>query len=221
MKNVTIYKSSLVSEITYSKKKIKTLKINNKILKNIKYLISSTSLPQLGKLLSLNIENLKFDKGPKTVLVNLLIDKPINMGDLSYFYCYDKNFKTLRVDNYFNYCGNGAIRKGLYPITMEMLIKENELSKDEIKLQAIQELKHFNVLKTNTNIKFIEVEILDAGFPLLTQVNVDSINQIRNKIESLNLDNLIKVGILSEVGLFFEGDIKVDIYEKMNKIIRM
>lgn len=214
-KNVKIYMKSEINEIGYSHHLIDYIKINNFRIDNISHLISSININNLAKMLKIDTSDLKYDKAPQTVLNNLLIDKPLEIGDLSYFYCYDKEFKTFRVDNYYNYCGEGAKRKNLFPITVEMLIDDNNIDKEYIEKLVKKELSIFGILKENTKIEFIQTEILEYGFPLLTQKNINSFNIIRERIDSLGLENLIKIGILSKKDLFFEGEIKIDLYNQL------
>ena len=170
-------------------------------------------------ILNIDISDLKYDKYPKTVITNILINKPLNIGKLSYFYCYDKNFKTFRLDNYINYC-SGAKRNGLYPVSIEMILSDKELKDiEKIRLIALDELKRFNILEKGTTISFSKTEVLDYGFPLLSQTNISSINKMKNRVNKLKIKNLINIGVLAEKNLFFEGDVKQDAYKKMQKII--
>ncbi|MEA3315627.1 MAG: NAD(P)-binding protein [Campylobacterota bacterium] len=218
--NVKIHLNTTIIDIKKESNSISKVKLdNNTSISKLKYCIWSVGYLPLTKLLNINISDLKYDKHPKTVITNILIDKPLNIGKLSYFYCYDNNFKTFRLNNYINYC-SGAKRDGLYPVSIEMILKEEDTKDTEkIRLLAIDELKRFNILKDKTNISFSKTEILDYGFPLLSQNNISSMNKMRNRVRKLNITNLINIGVLAEKNLFFEGEIKKDAYKKMQTII--
>ena len=168
----------------------------------------------------LNLEhsnNYKFDSNPKTVITNLLIDKKLNCDELSFIYSYDENSSIFRVDNYINYC-NEAIRNNTYPITIESL-HFGEINKNKLEDKLINELIEYNLISKETKISFIKTEILDYGFPLLTQNNINIVNDLRENIKKLNLSNLTTIGILSEEGLFFESQVIKDTYLKIKELL--
>jgi protoporphyrinogen oxidase len=211
---VTFHLNCEVKNIIYNQK-IEKVVLDELEIENIEYCVFSAGLYPLAKLLDIKVDSLAFDKHPNTVITNILIDKPLSVGDLSYFYCYDDEYKTFRVDNYINYC-EGAVRDGLYPVSVEMLLDDDLIDDLEfISKLAISELQSFGVLQDNTKIAFAKTEVLSYGFPLLSQKNINSMNIIREEIENLQIKNLIKIGILSEKNLFFEGEVKQDLYKKI------
>ena len=215
-KGVIFHMNSTVLNPIITNSKIISVEINNVTL-NIDHIVSSVGLFPLSYILDVDISKYKYDKPPKTVITNILIDRPLLCGELSFIYSYDKGSKIFRVDNYINYC-NGAKRKGLYPISIESLNFE-ELDIRKLEEQLISELKQYNVLSDDTSIEFIKTEILEYGFPLLTQNNVFINNELREKMKSLNINNLTTIGILSEEGLFFENEVIKDTYSKIKEII--
>jgi protoporphyrinogen oxidase len=217
--NVSIHKNSTIDDMIIENNNISSVTINNQQYTDIKHIISSTNLNTLSNMLHIDNSDLSYDSSLKTVLVNILIDKPLAVGDLSYVYCYDAGFLTFRIDNYYNYCGDGAIRDGAYPITMELLSYDISDTK-KLKQTALKELKMMNVLAQDATIKFAEVEVLDYGFPLLSQNNIKTIDTLRERIDKLEIDNLIKIGILSKKELFFEGEIKVDLFHQLKNLER-
>jgi protoporphyrinogen oxidase len=217
--NVIIHINSNVTKITHDEQMIQEIYINNTLIPEVEQFIFSAGLVTLSKLLNINTQDLQFDQNPETIIINILIDKPLNIGDLSYFYCYDEGYKTFRVDNYINYC-DGAVRDGLYPISIEMLsLSEKGVNLTEMEHIAIKELNQLNILQKNTKIIFTKGEALEYGFPLLSQKNIQNMNKIRENINTLKLKNLVKIGILSEQNLFFETDIKKDVFFKIKKIL--
>jgi len=214
-KGVNIYLEDEVKEIKLKDKKISEVVLSNSSIKNVKQLFWTAGHLVLKNLLNIKLENLKFQQPPKTVITNLLLTKKLKVGDLSYFYNYDKGYKTFRVDNYINYC-SGAKRRGLYPISIEMLVNPSELNDiDKITKTAIKELSTFDVLAKDCKIKFAKTEVLDYGFPLLSKDNIETMDKVRDSILDKNIKNLTLLGILSQKDLFFESDIKKDLYLKV------
>ncbi|MGB5792393.1 NAD(P)-binding protein [Poseidonibacter sp.] len=218
-KGVLIYLNDEVTNINLGENKIKQINLKNIKINNIKQLFWSAGYVPLMNLLDIKISNLKFQAAPKTAITNILIDKKLKIADLSYFYNYDNKYKTFRVDNYINYC-KGAKRDGLYPISVEMLVS-NEDSKNEkdIKKTAISELKKFNILKKDCKVKFAKTEILKYGFPLLSKDNIESMDKMRKNIKNRDIKGLTVLGILAEKDLFFESDIKKDLYIKVKEFL--
>jgi protoporphyrinogen oxidase len=195
------------------------IKKNNESIKieNIKKLIWTLNSMVLGRLLKVDFTGLKFNKPQKTIIVNILIDKPLDMGDLYYLFCYEKGFNTYRLTNFTNYC-KGAPRNGLYPVSIELLIPEDKMvSEEELANLAVTEMKNFNILFENTKVVFQKAEILDSGFPMPTVSNISSMKYVRESIIKLNLNNLLLVGILAEPNLFFQTDVMADVFKKLNK----
>ena len=131
-----------------------------------------------------------------------------------------KNINFFRIDNYINYCEN-AQRDGLYPVSIEMLLKDSKLIEDEIKCISIDELNSLGILQKDTKIIFSKTEILDYGFPLLSKNNIEIADLIREEIKNMNLKNFTLLGVLANKDLFFESDIKKDLYNKIKENINV
>lgn len=178
-------------------------------------LIWTANIPMLGRFLKTDFTGLKNDKPLKTVIVNILIDQPLNIGDLYYFFCYEKGYYTYRLTNYINY-SSGAKRNNCFPICMELLLTEAEVNSGmNIEERAKEELCNFKILNENTNIVFAKAEILESGFPMPSRNNITALKKIRNDIKELNLVNLDMIGILANDNLFFQTDVLIDLYKKL------
>jgi hypothetical protein len=202
--------------------KIDRITINHedeiKEIKEINSLIWTANIFSLGKVLDFSFKGYKYDPPLKTYVVNILVDLEPELEDLYYFFCYEKGFKTFRLTNYSAYCEN-AIRDGLYPISLELLIDPSEeLTIKMIEEIAQKELKLFNVLNQRTAIKFIKAEELVNGIPMLTTNNTNSMKSIRDEIKKEHINNLIIAGVLSEDNLFFQTDVLKNLYSKITKI---
>ena len=215
-KGVIFHKNSTVTNIHQTNQKIDKVFINEDEYL-IDELVCSVGQYPLGLLLNIDMSAYSFDAHPKTIITNMLIDKPLTCGELSFIYSYDKGSKVFRIDNYISYC-EGAKKDGLYRIAIES-VEFGEIDKKELQKKLIDELIEYNIMLADTNISFIKTEILENGFPLLTQNNVFVTNDLRNNIDKLKIDNLTNIGILSEEGLFFESDVIKDAYFKIRDII--
>jgi protoporphyrinogen oxidase len=216
---VTILTDSAITTITSGENKITEVSIstgnNLQKFETPKMLVWSGGIPILGRLLKTDFEGLRFDKPLKTIIVNMLVDKPLEMDDLYYFFCYDQAFHTYRLTNFINY-SKGAARNGLYPVCIELLISEEELNKGfDPERTAVEELFRFNVTQHDTQVTFVRAEILEAGFPMPSSGNIKGLKKIRKDIQNKELDNLVLLGVLAEDNLFFQTDVLVDTYEKL------
>jgi protoporphyrinogen oxidase len=217
-----ILTSSSLENVTIINDKIQKLKIlhNNEVkeLNNINTLIWTANIFGLGNVLNYSFKGLKYDRPLKTYVVNILVDQETKLGDLYYFFCYDKGFKTFRLTNYSAYC-KSAKRDGLYPLSLELLVDPSEdLSEEMIEKIAKKELLKFNILHEETRVVFMKAEVLVSGIPMLTLNNSISMKLTRDKIKDENISNLILTGILSEDNLFFQTDVLKDIYNKIFKL---
>jgi len=215
-KGIIFHKNATVTGINIKDNKIDEVFINDELHKTDELVCSIGYFP-LTSLLDIDIKAYKFDANPKTIITNLLIDKPLDCGELSFIYSYDKGTKVFRIDNYINYC-EGAKKDGLYRIGIET-VDFSGISEGELQEKLIQELIDYKIMKEDTEIDFIKTEFLESGFPLLTQNNISIVNDIREKVGKFNLANLTNIGILSEEGLFFESDVIKDAYLKVKDII--
>lgn len=215
---VKIHTNSTITNVEIQNGNIKEMCINDEKLE-VKYFVSSVGLLPLANILNVDTSSYKFDKNPRTAITNILIDKKLDCGELSFIYSYDENTSIFRVTNYINYC-EGAKRKNLYPITIETL-HFDEVNTEELEKKLVQELLDYKIMQEGTKIGFIKTEVLPigGGFPLFSQNNVKINDDLREKIASLEIENLISVGILSEEGLFFQSHIVKDTYLKIKEKI--
>jgi phytoene dehydrogenase-like protein len=169
----------------------------------------------LPRLLGLDVSDVRLDRPKRTVVCNLVIDRPLAVDDLYYFYCLDPPHQTYRVTNYRAYC-SGAERAGGYPVSVELLV-DPAGSPDERawEAQAISELREFGALAAGTEILFKRAQALQTGFPMLTRRNVEGLEEIRSRLRATGVENLTLTGIMSEPGLFFQSDVLADTFRKV------
>lgn len=174
-------------------------------------------IPLLGRMLGVDFAGLKYDKPLKTIVVSILLDKRLDMDGLFYFFCYEDGFHTYRLNDFNAYC-SGAERNGLYPISIELLMSEQQIESSEQSFEeiAIDELKRFEILQEGTEVVFAKAEPLESGFPMPTKNNINAIRDIRKQINDLDIENIEMIGILANDNLFFQTDVLVDVYKKSN-----
>lgn len=216
---VLLWNNTELKKIDYSNHRIHKAELqqngNAVTLHNIQQLVWTGNMPLLGRFLGLDYSNLVFDPPLKTVVANILVDKPLEMGDLYYFFCYDKNFSTYRLTNFSNYC-EGAYRNGGYPLSIEMLVTPAEANDQRgLEEKALQDLNNFQILAPDAKVIWAKAEILESGFPMPSVDNAAGLRTIRQQIQSLQLQNLCLLGILSEENLFFQTDVLIDTYKKI------
>lgn len=215
---VVFHKNSKVTKLEKIEGKIEKLIINDDIQIEADYIINSAGYGVISNLLNIDTKNYKYDANPKTIITNILLDKPLECGELCFINCYDKDSAIFRVDNYINYC-SGAKRNGLYPVSIETISFEN-YNKKELQKHILEELKTYNMIKEDTKVEFIETEELEYGFPCLSLNNISIISELKHKVDSLKINNLINIGLLTEENLFFESDVIKNAYKKIKEIIK-
>ncbi len=218
---VKFYTSTTVSDLKIDNNNITSLTISNnegvKEYNNIEKVYWTAGLPSLSSILKLDFSHLKFDKQlNKAYYINFLFDKEPKMDKLYYFYCFDKGYRTFRVTNYFNYCKTANKNRG-YPVCVEFWANENDPKEDsEIINLALKELNSFGVINDEYKVLFsVANKEHGAGFPLPTITNINNMSEVREKIKTQNIGNLIPCGVHSSKNIFFISDVLKDAYHKL------
>ncbi len=178
--------------------------------------------PALAGQLGIDISDLKFQKGPEMVFMNLAFDRPLSMDRLYYFYCYDEGFASFRVTNYSNYCSDAA-REGWFPVCVELWPskigkKRSDMEHDECVRIAVDELKKFGVIGPDHELVFAQMEKNVGEFPMPTLENTNSLQAIRTRVTERKIGNLKVAGIMANEDLFFIPDILNDAFSKLNDL---
>ncbi len=223
-KEVEILTQTDITEIDLQKGVISQITLTNKEwgARSIKVdkVLWTAGWPSLARQLGVGISDLTFQKGPEMVFINLIFDRPVEMGRLYYFYCYDEGFASFRVTNYVNYCP-AAAQDGRFPICVEFWPskigkKRSELGKDESIRLAMDELRSFGVIGPDHKLIFSEIEDNVGEFPMPTIENTEALKLIRNRVTEIGAENIIVAGIMADDGLFFIPDILNDAFAKLN-----
>lgn len=177
-------------------------------------MVWTSGLPAMAQLLGLNLSHYRFDPPRKTVVVNLLLRQPPNMGDLYYLYCYEPGCHSFRITNFTGYC-EGAPRAGGWPVAVELLLDAPLPDAEVMKRMALDELKRFKIIASREDVSFSAVEPLTTGFPMPSVNNFQALSDIRERIAASQLTNLTLLGILSEENVFFQRDVLAQTWNKL------
>jgi protoporphyrinogen oxidase len=216
---VTVLKQTRVQAVAHAAGRIESMTLvcagAVREMADVGHLYWTAGLVPLARHLGTFRNTLAFDAPLTTAIVNVLVARPPDMGDLYYFYCYDAPHPTYRVTNYSSYCP-GAPRAGGVPVCVELLLDEGmPLDAASCERLALAELADFGVLAGGTTPLYVSVKLLERGFPLPSVTNMQSLDAIRHDLQALGLRNLTALGILSEPGLFFQLDVVADVFRKV------
>lgn len=175
------------------------------------------SAGQIPLLKSLNISlSLPFERAQKTYVANLILKTPPRMGDLYYAFIYDQQYKSFRITNYKTFSPE-CDRAGGVPVSVEIL-SDSELTSDGIIKLAMEELTSMGLTNHDELIWAKGEHITEGGFPLPSNVNVNSIGKIRDLIDNAGFTNLLNIGIQSTKDTFFQTDVLVDSFHKLERV---
>ena len=218
-RNVAIMTGAQVVTIDRDDRRVTGATIERKgertILEGITDLYWSAGPQFLAPLVAGKLPPVTFERGARTVVVNMLLDRQPAMDGLYYFYCYEPGFDTFRLTNFTAYC-DGAPRNGLFPVSLEFLTYEQK-DRPALEAQARSEAERFGILSRGATIKFCRAETLASGFPLPSVTNMKSLSALRQVIEDCDIENLHLLGILAEPGLFFQGDVLKHVYRTLEQ----
>lgn len=187
---------------------------------NVGRMLWTAGWPSLAKQLGVDISDLKFQRGPEIIFMNLAFDRPLVMDRLYYFYCYDEGFASHRVTNFANYCP-AAAQDGRFPMCVELWPskigkKRANLGQDECVRLALDELRRFGVIGQDHKLLFSRMENNVGEFPMPTLENTNSLQAIRTRVEERRIGNLSVAGVMAKDGLFFIPDILNDAFSKLH-----
>ncbi|MBO9536968.1 FAD-dependent oxidoreductase [Herbaspirillum sp.] len=217
---VEVLTSAQVQSLEIEDGQVKSLIVEHggsrKTIGSLRQMIWTSGLPAIMQLFGLDMSCYRFDPPRKTVVVNLLLRQPPNMGDLYYLYCYEPGCHTFRITNFAGYC-EGAPRSGGWPVAVELLLDAPLPDADDMKRLALDELKRFKIITGDEDVNFAKVEPLSTGFPMPSTNNFSALSDMRAKITASKVTNLTLLGILSEENVFFQRDVLAQTWIKLTK----
>jgi protoporphyrinogen oxidase len=198
---VDFHTSADFNGLKLSNNECKSIEFSNngttKQINNIEQLFWNAGYPLLMKHLGINQSSFK-PQFSKAAFVNIMLDRPANVGEMYYIYNFKPETNIFRVVNYYNYCPGSVSERG-YPICASTWIDENVANIEE---QVIKELKEMNIID-NHKINFIKAEINNHAFPCLTKDFIHEIDGMRNSFRENGYKNIKVIGMLAEKGHFY------------------
>jgi len=183
----------------------------------VDHLYWTAGLFPLMRTLHLEKPQLPTDPPMRTVIVLMLLEKQLDMGDLDYFYAYDDGLHTYRVNNYYSYCPDARRPQG-YPFSQELFMEDDEVASiDDLAAHGLAELRQMGVLHADNPVTFTHVEIPRVGFPRPTLRNMAFIKALREAVADRGLQNFMNLGVMSEEGVFYQNAVMARTYFRMQE----
>jgi protoporphyrinogen oxidase len=161
----------------------------------------------LAQTLGLPVGRERFE-APKTFAVmNVLLDRRPDVGDLYYFWCFDPRHPSFRITNFFNY-SPGAVREGGWPVSIEFYLPPGQpLDEASLVDLTVRELQAFGVYPAGARVLASAGQAPPVGFPILSSANRRLLEEALAAIAGLGLANLGVTGIQSSWGVVFQPDV--------------
>ena len=161
----------------------------------------------LAALLGLAVGREKFEAPKIAALMNVLLDRRLDLGDLYYFWCFDPAFASFRVTNFINF-SPGAVRRGGYPVCIEFFLDPGDpLDEASLVDRTMSELRAFGAVPDGTRVLASAGHAPPVGFPILSTGNRALLARARADIDGRGVSNLGIAGIQSSWGVVFQPDV--------------
>jgi len=161
-----------------------------------------------ARLLGVDFQKYGFDKPMKHRVVNCILSAPIR-SKVFYLYGLDLPADYYRVTNYAAFSGDNNDCR----ISIEVL-GDRGISDSELATHLISQLRTAGVIDDQTLV-FSTIESLAAGFPAPTKKNMCAMSNLAAHVESILPENMILGGVGSRGGLFFQNEIILDVYNRI------
>jgi protoporphyrinogen oxidase len=172
--------------------------------------------PALGRLLGLQSANTKFEQNRIPAVMNLLLDRPLEVRDLYYFWCWEPALRTYRITNYVNYCPD-APRAGGFPVCLECALRPGDATDgDALQSLAARELSACGVFPKNARVLHSVGGVLPVGFPTFSLRNKALLRAVKNELASLELSNLSVTGLMADWGIVYQPEVLAHAYATVN-----
>lgn len=207
---VTILTGREISSINFNGSTIKNITLGN-ISYKVDNLYWTAPIVFIFPFLKLNIKKLPIRSRLSSYIVHFIIDKKY-LTDLYYLQCYDPLYKTFRVTLYENFSEH--CKKNTYRITVESLIKSNELINDTFDYDLFDELIKMNIIPGDSQIINHSSSLIRNSFPILEKNKEKEDNFTHQKLIK-KFSNLEFFG-KAYSDKWFMNDIINEIYQKLN-----
>jgi len=176
-------------------------------VKSPRQLFWTIGYPMLAQMLGFSAAVKPFESRRKPAVLGVLLDKPVDLGDLYYFWNWDSDFKSYRITNYCGYCPT-APRAGGYPVGFEFVLEPDDTT-DQASLAdlAVRELKAMGLYPKGAKVLFSIGGVLPVGFPTFSLENRRRLVQYQKEVAALGISNLAVTGIQAEWGVIYQPEV--------------
>ena len=176
-------------------------------LKSPRQVFWTVGYPLLARTLGFDAAVQPFESRRKPAVVSILLDKPVDLGDLYYFWNWDPDFKSYRITNYCGYCPTAA-RAGGYPIGFEFVLEPDDaIDRASLGDLAVRELKAMGLYPKGAEVLFSIGDALPVGFPTFSLENRRRLTQYQKAYGALGISNLAVTGIQAEWGVIYQPEV--------------
>src|SRR5262245_10796250 len=217
---VRIVTNTAVAAVAHENGKICRLELDSVgkriALPHPRQVVWTAGYPGLGRLLGLQSTNTKFEQNRIPAVMNLLLDRPLEVRDLYYFWCWEPALRAYRITNYVNYCPD-APRAGGLPVCVEFALKpEDATDGDALQSLAVRELSACGVFPKDARVLHSVGGVLPVGFPTFSLRNKALLMAIKDELAGLKLSNLSVTGIMADWGIVYQPDVLTHAYATVN-----
>lgn len=184
-----------------------TLQLGNGLMLKAEKLYWTANLLGLAHLTGVKVKYADMDKPLTNVLCHFMLEERPALADLYFLYCADKGFKSYRITNYHAFCPSANAEIDGFPVTMELLLNEEEVAAGSFETLALQEMHQMGIVSKKCKVHFAQAETLKYGFPRPTLANMAELRRIREKILAKYSGQLFFLGVGARDGLFFMDDV--------------
>jgi protoporphyrinogen oxidase len=177
-------------------------------------------LMQLPQAMKFAIDDLPMDAPHHIGYAHFVLDRPPDMGELYYFYCYDAPFKAFRVTNYAAYCPASAAGGHAVCVEMQYPAGEKPPEKSTVVDEARKELSSMGVVGAAHRERFADAHVSRFGFPRPTIRNRDAFAAIRARVAERIPRGLSLGGVAPDLGRFFLQDVLSAEADQLETVLR-
>jgi protoporphyrinogen oxidase len=152
----------------------------------------------------------------RTAIASYLLKNEPTMGDLYYAYDATPGHLTHRFSSPINFCSKSKVGD-LFRFTNEV-VYHTELSHIQIREKSTQELLEMGIFKFE-DIESCYVSKISNGYPNLNAESSASLQEYLGVTLKNLPSSILPIGIMSEPNLFFQNDVLVNVYNKLQEIL--
>lgn len=159
-------------------------------------------------MLGIDFASFGFQKPMPHWIVDMVLDQPTET-DLCYLYGFDPTCDWYRLTNYRAFSGDENDTR----ISVEVVGEQATEPENFVETFSSQ-LQNYGIAKSG-KVTFSSVKRLPSGFPAPTTQNMGALSGLAQEVTGALPPSVILAGIGSRDGLFFQNELVLDIYERI------